>query len=81
MAEWPINDTVSKVFPLYSRANVGEIFPDPISPLNASAGFQHNLEPGWRDAFVACKVWGHDLYDATVDYNILPAFGSYLYIN
>ncbi|MFC9356028.1 PEP-utilizing enzyme [Rhodococcus sp. NPDC057014] len=81
MAEWPINDTVSKVFPLYSRANVGEIFPDPISPLNASAGFQHNLEPGWRDAFVACKVWDHDLYDATVDYNILPAFGSYLYIN
>ncbi|WAL49324.1 PEP-utilizing enzyme [Rhodococcus pyridinivorans] len=81
MAEWPINDTVSKVFPLYSRANVGEIFPDPISPLNASAGFQHNLEPGWRDAFVACKVWNHDLYDATVEKNILPAFGSYLYIN
>ncbi|WP_397519061.1 PEP-utilizing enzyme [Rhodococcus pyridinivorans] len=81
MAEWPINDTVSKVFPLYSRANVGEIFPDPISPLNASAGFQHNLEPGWRDAFVACRVWNHDLYDATVDKNILPAFGSYLYIN
>ncbi|MHC6214437.1 PEP-utilizing enzyme [Rhodococcus ruber] len=81
MAEWPINDTVSKVFPLYSRANVGEIFPDPISPLNASAGFQHNLEPGWRDAFVACRVWDHDLYDATVEKNILPAFGSYLYIN
>lgn len=81
MAEWPINDTVSKVFPLYSRANVGEIFPDPISPLNASAGFQHNLEPGWRDAIVACRVWNHDLYDATVDKNILPAFGSYLYIN
>ncbi|MDV7243647.1 MULTISPECIES: PEP-utilizing enzyme [Rhodococcus] len=81
MAEWPINDTVSKVFPLYSRANVGEIFPDPISPLNASAGFQHNLEPGWRDAFVACKVWDHDLYDANVEKNILPAFGSYLYIN
>lgn len=81
MAEWPINDTVSKVFPLYSRANVGEIFPDPISPLNASAGFQHNLEPGWRDAFVACKVWDQDLYDASVEKNILPAFGSYLYIN
>ncbi len=60
---------------------MGEIFPDPISPLNASAGFQHNLEPGWRDAFVACRVWNHDLYDATVDKNILPAFGSYLYIN
>ncbi|OZC50844.1 phosphoenolpyruvate-utilizing protein [Rhodococcus sp. 06-621-2] len=81
MAEWPINDATSKVFPLYSRANVGEIFPDPISPLNASVGFQHGLEPGWRDAFVACGVWDKDLYDETVPMNILPAFGSYLYIN
>ncbi|MFD4250026.1 PEP-utilizing enzyme [Amycolatopsis thermoflava] len=81
MTDWPIFDRTSKTFPLYSRANVGEIFPDPISPLNASAGFQANLEPGWQDAFVACKVWNHDLYDTSVDRNVLPAFGSYLYIN
>lgn len=81
MSKWPINDDASEVFPLYSRANVGEIFPNPISPLNASAGFQHSLEPGWRDAFVACGVWDHDLYDKAVEMNILPAFGSYLYIN
>ena len=81
MTEWPIFDTISKTFPLYSRANVGEIFPDPISPLNASVGFQANLEPGWRDAFVACGVWDHDLYDTSVEHNVLPAFGSYLYIN
>lgn len=82
MSQWPINDEVSQVFPLYSRANVGEIFPNPISPLNASAGFQHNLEPGWRDAFVACRVWDDDLYEKSgVPTTILPAFGSYLYIN
>lgn len=81
MTDWPIFDRTSKTFPLYSRANVGEIFPDPISPLNASTGFQANLEPGWRDAFVACGVWDHDLYDASVERNVLPAFGSYLYIN
>lgn len=81
MTTWPIEDKASKVFPLYSRANVGEIFPNPISPLNASAGFQHSLEPGWRDAFVACGVWDHDLYDDDVEMNILPAFSSYLYIN
>ncbi|WP_068395803.1 PEP-utilizing enzyme [Kribbia dieselivorans] len=82
MPMWPINDPVSPVFPLYSRANVGEIFPDPISPLNASAGFQHNLEPGWRDAFVACGVWDDDLYEKSgVAITVLPAFGSYLYIN
>lgn len=81
MTDWPIFDATSKTFPLYSRANVGEIFPDPISPLNASVGFQEYLEPGWRDAFVACGVWEHDLYDPTVERNVLPAFGSYLYIN
>ncbi|WP_375385091.1 PEP-utilizing enzyme [uncultured Microbacterium sp.] len=81
MSNWPIFDEPSKVFPLYSRANVGEIFPDPISPLNASAGFQHCLETGWRAAFVACGVWDQDLYDRSVEKNILPGFGSYLYIN
>lgn len=81
MTAWPINDKTSEVFPLYSRANVGEIFPNPISPLNASAGFQHNLEPGWRDAFVACGVWDHGVYDESTPMNILPAFNSYLYIN
>jgi rifampicin phosphotransferase len=81
VSNWPINDKTSKVFPLYSRANVGEIFPDPISPLNATAGFQRYLEPGWRAAFVACGVWDEDLYDTAVEKNILPAFGSYLYIN
>jgi phosphohistidine swiveling domain-containing protein len=81
MSSWPIRDDASKVFSLYSRANVGEIFPDPISPLNASAGFQRNLEAGWRDAFVNCGVWDHDLYDASVEHNIIPAFDSYLYIN
>ena len=81
MSNWPINDKTSKVFPLYSRANVGEIFPDPISPLNATAGFQRYLEPGWQAAFVACGVWDEDLYDTAVEKNIIPAFGSYLYIN
>ncbi|WP_433801441.1 PEP-utilizing enzyme [Actinomycetospora sp. CA-084318] len=81
MPDWPIFDATSKTFPLYSRANVGEIFPDPISPLNASVGFQEYLEPGWRDAFVACGVWDHDVYDTGVSRNVLPAFGSYLYIN
>lgn len=81
MTDWPLMDQTSKLYPLYSRANVGEIFPDPITPLNASLGFQHCLEPGWRDAFVACGVWEHDLYDEAVAFNILPAFGSYLYIN
>ena len=81
MASWILNDTPSKVFPLYSRANVGEVFPDPISPLNATTGFLANLEPGWRKAFVACQVWGDDIYDEAVEHNPLACFGGYLFIN
>ena len=81
MNDWILNDTPSKVFPLYSRANVGEVFPDPITPLNATAGFLANLEPGWRDAYVACQVWDDDLYDETVEHNPIVCFGGYLFIN
>ncbi|MGQ0845614.1 MAG: PEP-utilizing enzyme [Sporichthyaceae bacterium] len=81
MHQWPLTSKASTVFPLTSRANVGEIFPDPITPLNASTGFFANLEAGWRDAFVATGAWEHDLYDTTVEHNPICAFGSYIYIN
>ena len=76
MASWILNDTPSKVFPLYSRANVGEVFPDPISPLNATTGFLSNLEPGWKAAFVACEVWGDDIDGAQNYAEILPTDGA-----
>jgi pyruvate,water dikinase len=78
---WIHNDPASKIYRLTSRANVGEVFPDPITPLNATAGFLHNLEPGWRDAFVACGVWDHDIYDSAVPHNPLINFNGYLYLN
>ncbi len=81
MASWILNDTPSKVFPLYSRANVGEVFPDPISPLNATTGFLANLEPGWKAAYVACQVWGDDIYDTSVEHNPIACFDGYLFIN
>ncbi|MGQ0467402.1 MAG: PEP-utilizing enzyme [Sporichthyaceae bacterium] len=81
MHQWPLTSKASTVFPLTSRANVGEIFPDPITPLNASTGFFANLEAGWRDAFVATGAWEHSLYDAEVEHNPICVFGSYIYIN
>ncbi|MBA3743886.1 PEP-utilizing enzyme [Sporichthya sp.] len=81
MHAWPLNDTASTVFPLTSRANVGEIFPDPITPLNASTGFFANLEKGWSDAYVATGAWDHDLYDQAIEHNPICMFGSYIYIN
>jgi pyruvate,water dikinase len=81
MGDWMLNDRTSAIFPLYSRANVGEVFPDPITPLNATTGFLANLEPGWRDAFVATGAWEQDLYDPGVEHNPVACFEGYLYIN
>lgn len=81
MHEWPLTSKASTIFPLTSRANVGEIFPDPSTPLNASTGFFSNLEIGWRDAYVATGAWEHELYDAAVPHNAITMFGSYIYIN
>ncbi len=78
---WMQNDPASKRYTLTSRANVGEVFPDPITPLNATVGFLHNLEPGWRDAFVKCGVWDHSIYDTSVPHNPLINFNGYLYLN
>lgn len=75
------SDVPSKTYPLYSRANVGEVFPDPITPLSASTGFLANLAPGWRDAYVATGSWEQDLYDGESDHLALACFEGYLYIN
>ena len=34
---WFMDDEPSPSFPIYTRGNVGEVFPDPVSPLTASA--------------------------------------------
>ena len=46
-----VTDTdLSERFPLYTRANVGEVFPDPVTPLTSSTGLWQ-AELGWRDAW------------------------------
>ena len=38
---------LSARFPLYTRANVGEVFPDPVTPLTSSSALWE-AELGWR---------------------------------
>ena len=76
-----LDEPVSKVFTLWSRANVGEVFPDPITPLNATAGFLELLDRGWRDALVETRCWGHDIYDPDVRHITIACFRGYLFLN
>ena len=46
-----VTDTsLSERFPIYTRANVGEVFPDPVTPLTSDTAL-YLAELGWRDAW------------------------------
>ncbi|HWW53139.1 MAG TPA: PEP-utilizing enzyme [Acidimicrobiales bacterium] len=77
---WIIDDEPSRRYPMYTRGNVGEVFPDVVSPLTWSA-FGREAEQGWRGAFAD---WGAAVpsdFDADEPMVILGAFGGYCYLN
>jgi hypothetical protein len=76
---WVVDDTPSTRFPIYTRGNVGEVFPDVVSPLSWS-GYGGEAELGWREAW---KDYGV-LLDRDVegeDKLVLGCFGGYAYLN
>ena len=55
-----VTDTnLSARFPLYTRANVGEVFPDPVTPLSGGS-MLWQAEEGWRDAWVRMGAFEAD---------------------
>ena len=79
---WPVDDTPSSRFPIYTRGNVGEVFPDVVSPLSWSA-YGGEAELGWREAWRDYGVLlDRDVEDAGPDGKvIIGCFGGYAYLN
>ena len=50
---------LSEQYTLYTRANVGEVFPDPVTPLTSSTGL-YQAELGWRDAWGRMGAFTHE---------------------
>lgn len=67
-------------FPVYTRANAGEVLPDPCSPLCWTVAWEPGVLQGWRDSQINC---------GTCEPGEIPEhrppvvghFGGYLYIN
>ncbi len=75
-----VTDTVlSERFPIYTRANVGEVFPDPVTPLTSSSALWE-AELGWRDAWVRMGAFEADELPAD-DFCQLAVQGGYCYLN
>ncbi|MGH2759059.1 MAG: PEP-utilizing enzyme [Actinomycetota bacterium] len=77
---WVVDNDPSAKYPIYTRGNVGEVFPDTVAPLTWTAFGVPGAEPGWRDAFVRFGVFDHDEFDPS-QIEILGVFGGYCYLN
>lgn len=81
MAErYYVSDTeLSERFPIYTRANVGEVFPDPVTPLTGS-GFMFLSELGWREAWHRMGALAAEEFPAD-EFCQLGVVGGYCYLN
>ncbi|MEY2582606.1 MAG: rifampicin phosphotransferase [Ilumatobacteraceae bacterium] len=75
-----VTDTaLSERFPIYTRANVGEVFPDPVTPLTSDTAL-FLAELGWRDAWARMGAFDLDEFPPD-DYCQLGVLGGYCYLN
>ena len=77
---WVVDNDPSPTYPIYTRGNVGEVFPDTVGPLSWTMFGIPGAEPGWRDAFVRFGVFDLDEFDPD-NLEILGVFGGYCYLN
>jgi pyruvate,water dikinase len=76
---WVVDDEPNERFPIWTRGNVGEVFPLVVTPLTWSI-FGGPAEQGWRDAFAALGVLRERDY-AGVSPAIVGSFGGYCFLN
>lgn len=53
--DWPFDTSLDLDYPLYTRGNIGEVFPDVVAPLTISLG-ANLFEEAWRLAYFATST-------------------------
>ena len=80
MERWICDTEPSGRFTLYTRSNVGEVFPDPVLPFTRSLALFDGAELGWRDAWVRMGAFDLDEFrDEEMD--VIGVSGGYCYLN
>ena len=77
---WATDNPPSAKWPLYTRGNVGEVFPEVVLPFTWDLIGQA-AEDGWREAFVRMGLVAVGDFDDDEPMTILSVFGGYCYIN
>ena len=77
---WPTDNPPSGQWSLYTRGNVGEVFPEVVLPLTWDL-YGSEAELGWRGAYEDMGLVADGDFDPDEDMVILGVFGGYCYIN
>ncbi len=77
---WITDWEPSQKFPVYTRANAGEVLLDPASPLAWTLVWEPGVVEGWADANVSAGTLTRDEFTRTPP-EVVGLFGGYLYIN
>ena len=77
---WIADNPTSERFPFWTRANVGEVLPEPPSPLGWDLVWEHGVLAGWRDCTVNRLGFAEDEI-SVVRPEVTGAFGGYGYLN
>jgi phosphohistidine swiveling domain-containing protein len=76
LADWERSERM----PIYTRANAGEVLPDPASPLGWTLVFEKGLLPGWLRGLVEFGIYREG--ELPMDRPpVAGLFGGYFYIN
>ena len=77
---WIVDNDPSRRFPIYTRANIGEVFPDVVMPFSWTLWGQSHTEAGWRAALVQLGAFDIDEFTPNT-MEMLGVFGGYGYLN
>jgi len=77
---WLTDWVPSQKLPVYTRANAGEVLPDPCSPLCWTVVWEPGVVMGWRDCQIDVGTFSEHEMDARRP-EVVGLFGGYLFIN
>lgn len=75
---WLVDDELSRRWPIYTRGNVGEVFPDVVTPLNWTL-VGKAVEDSWREAWQEFGIVAPGDFDT--ERVIVCIAGGYCYLN
>jgi len=77
---WIVDNAPSRRYPIYTRGNIGEVYPEPVTPLTWTLGAIPASEQGWRDALARFGAFDLDEFSGE-QIEVLGCFGGYGYLN